>query len=206
MLQTDVKERMEQAIQDLKAGKLIVVQDDVDREGEGDLIGAAEFVTPENVNTMVTKAKGLLCAPVGPEVAARLGVEPMTTDVDAFGTPFSVGLDAKTTSTGVSAFDRAKTIKTLADKNATYDSFYHPGHIFPLLAKAGGVLERNGHTEAAVDLAKLAGAEPVGYIIEILKDDGTMARTADLEKFAEQEGLTLISIADLQAYLSNLNQ
>ncbi|WP_395320173.1 3,4-dihydroxy-2-butanone-4-phosphate synthase [Fructilactobacillus frigidiflavus] len=130
----------------------------------------------------------------------------MTTDVDAFGTPFSVGLDAKTTSTGVSAFDRAKTIKTLADKTATYDSFYHPGHIFPLLAKAGGVLERNGHTEAAVDLAKLAGAEPVGYIIEILKDDGTMARTADLEKFAEQEDLTLISIADLQAYLSDLNQ
>ncbi|WP_429970605.1 3,4-dihydroxy-2-butanone-4-phosphate synthase [Fructilactobacillus sp. Tb1] len=203
MLQPELKARMEQAIKDLKAGKLIIVADDVDREGEGDLIGVAEFVTPEAVNTMVTKAKGLLCAPVGPEVAARLGIEPMTKDIDAFGTPFSVGLDAKTTSTGVSAFDRAKTIKALADKNSTYDSFYHPGHIFPLLAKAGGVLTRNGHSEAGVDLAKLAGAEPVAYIIEILKDDGTMARTADLEKFAAQEDLTLISIAELQEYLRN---
>ncbi|USS89857.1 3,4-dihydroxy-2-butanone-4-phosphate synthase [Fructilactobacillus cliffordii] len=191
---------VEAAIQRLQQGGLIVVADDQDREGEGDLIAVAEKITPETVNTMVTKARGLLCVPMALTEVQRLDLKPMSAEKDAFGTAFLEGTDAKTTTTGVSAVDRAKTINALANSESTKDDFYHPGHIFPLQALKGGVLVRNGHTEAAVDLARLAGATPVAAIIEILKEDGTMMRRADLQKFAQQEGYPFITIADLQEY------
>lgn len=194
-------ERVEQAVNVLKQGGLVVVTDDEQREAEGDLIGLAEFVTPTTVNKMVTKARGLLCVPLAPQVAQRLGLRPMSANsTDAFHTAFTVSVDAKKTTTGISAFDRATTIKKLADPAAQLTDFYQPGHIFPLIAKEHGVLERGGHTEAAVDLAKLAGAQPVAYIMEILKKDGTMARRKDLKAFAEGMQLPLISIEDLQTY------
>ncbi|USS91308.1 GTP cyclohydrolase II [Fructilactobacillus carniphilus] len=193
-------ERVKAAVRQLQQGGLVVVADDQDREGEGDLIGLAEKMTPATVNRMVTQARGLLCVPMAPEQVQRLGLQPMAHEQDAFGTAFLQGTDAKATSTGISAVDRATTIQRLANPHATHDDFYHPGHLFPLQARQGGVLARNGHTEAAVDLAKLAGAMPVAVIIEILRPDGTMMRQAELQEFAQRQGYPFITIADLQAY------
>ncbi len=192
---------LQQAVADLKAGKLIIVADSENREAEGDMVGLAEKVSPQTVNQMVTKARGLLCVPMSQEIADRLKLSPMIANSsDAFGTAFTTSLDAKTTTTGISAFDRAKTIQQLADSTSTWGDFYHPGHIFPLIARKEGVLERQGHTEAAVDLAKMAGSQPVAYICEILKKDGTMARRKDLKAFAEGTGMTMITIDELVAY------
>lgn len=194
-------QKVEAAIETLKQGKLIIVADSLDREAEGDMVGLAECVSPENVNTMVTKARGLLCVPMSAEVARRLGLKPMVTDAtDAYGTAFTVSTDVRTTTTGISAYDRAATIAALAQSDSSFDDFYHPGHIFPLIARDNGVLERDGHTEAAVDLAKLAGAKPVAYICEILKKDGTMARRKDLKAYAEGTQTPLITIEELQRY------
>jgi GTP cyclohydrolase II/3,4-dihydroxy-2-butanone 4-phosphate synthase len=194
-------QRVESAIKALKQGQLVVVADAVDREGEGDMVGLADFATPYTVNQMISQAKGLLCVPMSQQVAQRLSLEPMISHgTDAFGTAFTVSLDAKTTTTGISAYDRADTIKTLADPTSNWDRFYHPGHIFPLIAKDGGVKTRGGHTEAAVDLAKLAGATPVAYICEIVKEDGHMARTKDLQLFAKQNKLNFLTINDILKY------
>ncbi|MBL3530021.1 GTP cyclohydrolase II [Companilactobacillus zhachilii] len=194
-------QRVESAIKALKQGQLVVVADAIDREGEGDMVGLADFATPYTVNQMISQAKGLLCVPMSQQVAQRLSLEPMISHgTDAFGTAFTVSLDAKTTTTGISAYDRADTIKTLADPTSNWDRFYHPGHIFPLIAKDGGVKTRGGHTEAAVDLAKLAGATPVAYICEIVKEDGHMARTKDLQLFAKQNKLNFLTINDILKY------
>lgn len=194
--------KVEKALEWLKKGGLIIVADDENREAEGDLIGLAEFVTPEAVNEMTKLGRGLICAPISQAIAARFDLNEMTEkNTDAFGTAFTISVDHIETSTGISAFDRAKTIEKLADLNSSSADFYKPGHMFPLIAKDGGVLERRGHTEAAIDLAKLAGAKEVAYICEILKGDGTMARFSDLEKFAQEWELPLITIEDLTNYL-----
>lgn len=194
-------QKIEAAIEHLKQGKLIIVADSLDREAEGDMVGLADYVSPENVNTMVTKARGLLCVPMSADVAQRLGLRSMVTDAtDAYGTAFTISTDVRTTTTGISAYDRAATIAALAKPDSQFDDFYHPGHIFPLIAKDNGVLERDGHTEAAVDLAKLAGVQPVAYICEVLKKDGTMARRKDLKAYAEGTQTPLITIEELQQY------
>lgn len=193
---------IEEAIEELKKGKMVIVVDDENRENEGDLVFLAEFANYENINFMVTNAKGLICVPMDEERAEKIGLCPMTIkNTDAKGTAFTVSVDSKYgTSTGISVSDRLKTIKDLADFTKTENDFTKPGHIFPLIAKKNGVLEREGHTEAVVDLAKLAGATPVGVICEILKDDGTMARVPDLEIFAKKYDLKIISIEDLVIY------
>ena len=197
---------VEQALADLKAGKLIVVADDPDREGEGDLLGVAEYVTPETVNTMITLARGLVCVPMTQEWADNQGLDRMT-DVnnDAFGTPFLVSADARTTSTGISAFDRADTIKQMADPKSTFADFYHPGHVFPLHAALGGLNERDGHTEAGVALAELTSDSPVAYICEIVSEDGHMTKGHELTDFADQHGFTMITIADIINYINQAN-
>ncbi|ARW24409.1 3,4-dihydroxy-2-butanone-4-phosphate synthase [Pediococcus acidilactici] len=201
MIKKDVLTRVEEALQVLKKGQLIIVADDVEREGEGDMVGLAEHVTPENVNSMISHARGLLCVPMSLDLAKKLGLHSMTDDsTDAFGTAFTVSTDAKSTTTGISAYDRAKTIKQLVDPLSKYDDFYHPGHIFPLIAKKGGVLERPGHTEAAVDLAKLANSTPAAYIMEILKKNGKMARKKDLKSLAEGLQMPLITVKEIKYY------
>ncbi len=175
--------------------------DDLDREAEGDLVGLASKATPAKVNFMTKYARGLMCVPMAPAVAQRLGLHQMIADnTDPFGTAFTVSVDHQSTTTGISAYDRWRTINQLANPVSHYGDFYHPGHIFPLVAKENGVLERNGHTEAAVDLAKLAGEEPVAYICEILKSDGTMARSKELHDMADEFSLPIISIKDIQEY------
>lgn len=193
--------KIEDAIEDIKNGKLVVVVDDESRENEGDLIMAAEVATYENINFMATMGRGLICAPVTPEIAMDLGLHPMVTNsTDPHGTAFTVSIDHKSNTTGISVEDRLNTVKALCHKESRPSDFRRPGHIFPLIAKAGGVVERPGHTEAAVDLAKLAGLKPVGVIVEILNDDGTMARVPDLIKFAEKYDLKLITIEALIRY------
>ncbi len=200
--------RVEQAITQLQQGGLIVIADDESREAEGDLVGLAEHVTSATVNTMVTKARGLLCVPMSSDYSQRLGLVPMVAnETEPFGTAFTISIDAKTTSTGISAADRARTIRKLADPQATFNDFYQPGHVFPLGAKPHGVLQRSGHTEAAIDLAKLAGAVPVAYICEIMKKNGEMARRHDLKALAEGMKLPLITIQDIRnyRYLKNID-
>lgn len=196
--------KISDAIEDIKQGKLIIVVDDEDRENEGDLVAAAEFVTPEIVNFMISKAKGLLCAPISFDRAENLKLNLMTeNNTEKQGTKFTVSVDAvKDTTTGISAKDRAITIQRLADEKFTNLDFAKPGHIFPLISEKGGVLKRAGHTEAAVDLAKLAGLKPAGAICEIIKDDGEMARLDDLILFAEENDLKIITIQDLIEYRS----
>lgn len=197
----DVK-KIQAAIKHLQTGGLVIVMDDLDREAEGDLVGLASKATPEKVNFMTKYARGLMCVPMAPEVAKRLELPQMTADnSDPFGTAFTISVDHRSTTTGISAFDRWRTITHLADKAARNEDFYKPGHIFPLVAKANGVLERNGHTEAAVDLAKLAGEEPVAYICEILQENGEMARSKELHEKAAEFGLPIITIQELQEYL-----
>lgn len=194
---------VERALADLKAGKLIVVVDDDDREAEGDLVGLAELATPENVNFMTKHARGLICAPISKKIAERLELLPMSEEnTDVHGTAFTISVDHKETSTGISAFDRAKTIQALSDENSKVNDFHRPGHMFPLVGREGGVLERRGHTEASLDLARLAGSSEAAYICEILKDDGTMARKADLREFAQKWQLTMIEVGDIARYVS----
>lgn len=192
---------IEEALSDLKKGKPVIVVDDEDRENEGDFIALAENVTAEMINFMITHGKGLVCVPIEEKLAEKLELPLMVKNTDdPFHTAFTVSIDYKEAGTGISAKDRALTVQKMLEENAKPSDFMRPGHIFPLIAKEGGVLTRPGHTEAAVDLAKLCGAFPSGVICEIIKEDGTMARLPDLEKIAEKLDLKLITIADLIAY------
>jgi len=189
-------------ISDLRRGRMVIVTDDADRENEGDLLMAASKVTPTAVNFMARYGRGLICAPITEERAQKLGLQRMVAhNRELFKTDFTVSVDATTgISTGISAKDRAATIKILANENSLPTDLVQPGHVFPLQAKPGGVLRRAGHTEAAVDLARLAGLDPSGVICEILKEDGSMARLPDLLKFKRKHGLKLCAIQDLIAY------
>ena len=194
--------KIEDVLEDIKNGIPLIIVDDENRENEGDLFVAAEKATYESINLMATYARGLTCTPMSTEYAVRLNLDPMTArNTDAKCTAFTVSVDAKEgTTTGISIADRLTTIKKLADINSVASDFTRPGHIFPLIAKDNGVLEREGHTEATVDLCKICGLTPVSVICEILKDDGTMARMDDLEIFAKQHNLKIITIADLIKY------
>ena len=194
---------IEEAIEDIKQGKMIIVVDDENRENEGDFIAAAEKVTPEMINFMTQHGRGLLCAPLLEKRCKELGLDMMVENNTVLHhTQFTVSIDLKGEgcTTGISVFDRAKTIKALVKPQTKPEDFGRPGHIFPLRAKEGGVLRRTGHTEAAVDLARLAGLEPAGILIEILNEDGSMARLPQLVKVAEKHNLKIISIEDLVAY------
>ncbi|ASK61122.1 bifunctional 3,4-dihydroxy-2-butanone-4-phosphate synthase/GTP cyclohydrolase II [Virgibacillus phasianinus] len=192
---------IEEALIDLKNGKSVIVVDDENRENEGDLVALSDMATPETINFMITHGKGLVCTSITEDVSARLNLALMTNEgSDPLGTAFTVSVDHKESTTGISAAERSKTIKALADPNSQAGDFKRPGHAFPLIAKNGGVLTRQGHTEASVDLARLSGANPSGVICEIIKEDGTMARVPDLKKMASQFNLKLISIEDLVAY------
>jgi len=190
---------IDDVISDVRAGKMVVVVDDADRENEGDLILAAEKVTPEAVNFMAKFGRGLICVPTTQERLKQLGIEEMVSqNRDSFGTDFQISVDASEgVTTGISAADRAETIRVLSDPTAVPNHLTQPGHVFPLRAKGGGVLQRAGHTEAAVDIAKLAGCRPIAVICEIMNDDGSMARLPDLKTFAKEHGLKICSIEDL---------
>ena len=193
---------IEEAIEDFRAGKFVIVVDDEDRENEGDLIIAAEKVTPEKINFMLKHARGVLCAPITTSRCEELDLpHQVSNNTSVLGTPFTVTIDKlEGCSTGVSAADRAATILALADPNSTAETFGRPGHINPLYAQEKGVLRRAGHTEASIDMCRLAGLYPAAALMEIMSDDGTMARLPELRKFADEQDLKLISIADLIAY------
>ncbi len=192
---------MEEVLEDLRQGKIVVMMDDEDRENEGDVICAAEFATLENVNFMASCARGLICMPMSEEYTNKLNLPQMCAEnTDNHCTAFTVSIDYKDTTTGISAYERGITARMVADDNAKPSDFRRPGHMFPLLAKKGGVLERNGHTEATVDLCRLAGLKPVGLCCEIMKEDGTMARTPDILEFAKEHQLKCGRIADLIQY------
>jgi 3,4-dihydroxy 2-butanone 4-phosphate synthase/GTP cyclohydrolase II len=193
---------IEEAIADIKAGKMVVVVDDEDRENEGDLIMAAERITPEAINFIAREARGMICLAITSERARELDLEYMVDENTALhSTPFTVTVDAKSgTTTGISAFDRATTIRTILDPVTTPRDLARPGHIFPLIAKDGGVLRRAGHTEAALDLARMAGLYPAGVLCEIMDDDGQMARVPKLKALANKFNLKLVTIADLIGY------
>jgi 3,4-dihydroxy 2-butanone 4-phosphate synthase/GTP cyclohydrolase II len=194
---------IQEAIEDIKLGKMIVVVDDEDRENEGDLLMAADMITTEAVNFMAMYGRGLICVPMARDRLDALGIGQMVVNnTDPKETAFTVSVDAFTCTTGISAEERAMTIKLLVNPNARATDFNKPGHIFPLKAKHGGVLVRAGHTEAAVDLARMAGFSEAGVICEIMNDDGSMSRVPELTKFAEKHGLKFITIADLIAYRS----
>lgn len=193
---------IEEAIEDFKKGKMVIVVDDEDRENEGDLIMAAEKITPDDVNFMLKNARGVLCAPITNKRCKELHLDHQVEEnTSMLGTPFTVTVDKlEGCSTGVSASDRAATIRALADPASTPETFGRPGHINPLYAQDRGVLQRAGHTESAVDLCRLAGLEPAGVLMEVMSEDGTMARLPELRKRADEWGLKLVSIADLIAY------
>ena len=194
---------IEEAIADIKAGKVIIVVDDEDRENEGDFITAGETITPEIVNFMATHGRGLICTPITEARCEELNLELMVTkNTSSHETPFTISIDllGNGCTTGISASDRSKTIFALSDSKTKPEDFGRPGHIFPLKAKNGGVLERTGHTEATVDIARLAGLKPVGVLVEIMNEDGTMARLPELFKIASKFNLKIISIQDLIAY------
>ena len=194
---------IESAINDIRLGKVIIVVDDQNRENEGDFVAAAEAITPEIINFMATHGRGLICAPITSKLSKRLKLNLMVgSSSDPQDTAFTVSVDFKGNgvSTGISAADRSKTIKALIDSNTKPHQFSKPGHVFPLIAKDGGVLRRTGHTEAAIDFARLAGFKPAGVIVEIMNEDGTMARLPQLIKVAEKFDLKVISIEDLVAY------
>ena len=192
---------IEEALEDLRQGKMILVTDNEDRENEGDLVCAAQFATPELINFMATHAKGLICLPMPQEHAQRLQFPPMVTNnTDPHGTAFTVSVDHVTNSTGISAFDRSVTAIACTNPTAKPSDFLRPGHMFPLVAKKWGVLEREGHTEATVDLCRLAGLEPVGVCVEIMAKDGTMMRTPSLKEFATEHNLKFITIEELVKY------
>ncbi|WP_264529265.1 3,4-dihydroxy-2-butanone-4-phosphate synthase [Flavobacterium sp. N502540] len=194
---------IEEAIEDIRQGKVIIVVDDEDRENEGDFLAAAEKVTPEMINFMATHGRGLICAPLTESRCKELDLRPMVTNnTDHMETAFTVSVDLKGhgVTTGISAADRSKTVIALTDSNVKPHELARPGHIFPLVAKQGGVLRRTGHTEAAIDFARLAGFKPAGVICEILNEDGTMSRLPELAKVAKKFNLKLVSIEDLVAY------
>jgi 3,4-dihydroxy 2-butanone 4-phosphate synthase/GTP cyclohydrolase II len=193
---------IEEAILDIKAGRMVILVDDEDRENEGDLTLAAEAATPENINFMAKHGRGLICLTLTPEKCDELGLRPMVRDnTSPFETAFTVSIEAKRgVTTGISAADRALTIVTAVADGASAADLVSPGHIFPLRARSGGVLVRTGQTEGSVDLARLAGLKPAGVICEIMNDDGTMARMPELKKFAKEHGIKICTIADLVAY------
>ncbi len=191
-----------EAIEEIRNGRMIILVDNEDRENEGDLIIAAEHITPENINFMATNGRGLICVAMTQKRLEQLGLKLMVPEnSDKFCTAFTVSVDAcEGTTTGISAYDRSRTVNVLVDENTRPDDLSKPGHIFPLAAKRGGVLVRAGHSEGSVDLARLAGLKPAAVICEILNDDGTMARRPDLDKFAEKHGLKIATISDLIKY------
>lgn len=194
---------IQEAIDDIRDGKVIIVVDDIDRENEGDFLAAAEKVTPEMINFMATHGRGLICAPLTEPRCKELKLEMMVgNNTDPMETAFTISVDlkGKGVTTGISAADRAKTIQSLIDPQTKPHDLYRPGHIFPLKAKEGGVLRRTGHTEAAIDFARLAGFEPAGVIVEIMNEDGSMARLPQLMEVARKFGLKIVSIEDLVAY------
>jgi 3,4-dihydroxy 2-butanone 4-phosphate synthase/GTP cyclohydrolase II len=190
---------IKEAIVDIKSGKMVILVDDEDRENEGDLCMAAAYVTPEAINFMAKYGRGLVCLSLSEELADKLNLSPMVSDNRSrFGTAFTVSIEAKRgVTTGISAADRATTIRTAVADDVTPDDIVSPGHVFPIRARKGGVLVRTGQTEGSMDLARLAGLRPAGVICEIMKDDGTMARMPDLEGFAKKHGLKIVTIADL---------
>lgn len=197
--------RVKEAIEALKNNEIILVTDDEDRENEGDMICAGENITGEMINIMATYAKGLICTPIGKDVARKLALRPMVKEnTDNHETAFTVSIDHIDTSTGISAFERADTIRALANENTKPSDFRRPGHVFPLIAKDGGVLERDGHTEATIDLMRLAGLKEVGVCCEIMADDGHMMRGEDLIKLAQKLNLKVTTVKEIQEYRKNL--
>src|SRR3974390_3072622 len=190
---------IESVVADLQRGKMVIVVDDADRENEGDLIMAGQFVTPAAVNFMAKHGRGLICVPTTSERLQQLGIERMVRqNRESFKTDFQISVDAaRGVTTGISAADRAETIRIMANPTAVPEDLVQPGHVFPLRARPGGVLQGAGHTEAAVDLVRLAGSRPIGVICEIMSDDGSMARLPELVKFAKQHGFKICTIADL---------
>lgn len=193
--------RVNQAIEDIKQGKMVVMVDDEDRENEGDLVYASSFSTPQKVNFMASHAKGLICVAVSKTIANRLQLEPMVSKNDSsYETAFTISVDAKNATTGISASERDMTIKILADETSQACELVRPGHIFPLIAKEGGALVRIGHTEGSVDLCALAGLAPSAVICEIIKEDGTMARRPDLDIFCKKHSINMVYISDIVEY------
>ena len=199
---SDYNKKIKQAIKNFKSGKMVIVVDDKDRENEGDFIVSAELCSAEDINFMMKEARGLICVSITNERASQLKLSPMVSSSTAVHeTNFTVSVDAiKNATTGISAKDRWETVKVLLNKNSKPEDLGRPGHMFPLIAKEGGVLQRAGHTEAAMDLTKLAGLEPSALLVEIVNDDGTMARTPQLEEIAKKHNMSLISISDLIKY------
>jgi len=198
-----ILDKISDAIEDVKKGKIIIVVDDENRENEGDFICAADLVTPESINFMAKHARGLICTPITEKRSRKLNLYPMVSNnTDPMDTAFTVSVDLKGggVTSGISASDRSKTIKAIVNNNTKPDDLARPGHIFPLIAKEGGVLRRTGHTEAAIDFARLAGCSPAGVICEIMSDDGSMARVPELIKVAKKLDLKIVSIEDLVAY------
>lgn len=196
--------KIQNAIQWMKNGGLVIVADDEDRESEGDMIGLGSKVTPENVNFMTKHARGLLCTPVSKTIAQRLNFYQMEqNNTDPYGTAFTISVDYKTTTTGISAYDRAATIKAIADPTSKPEDFFKPGHCFPLVAKDDQIKNRNGHTEASIALAHLAGEPEVAYICEVMKADGHMARRPQLKEIAKEYHLPFLTIAELQKYINS---
>lgn len=192
---------IQDALEDLRNGKMVIVCDDEDRENEGDFIILAEYATPAAINFMAKEGRGLICAPITEELAKKLELKQMTeNNTDSHVTAFTISIDHKDSHTGISAFERSDTVLKMLEDDAEPDDFKRPGHIFPLVAKKGGVLVRTGHTEAAIDLARLAGGKPAGVICEIMNEDGTMARVPELIKLAEKFDLKMITIQDLIQY------
>ncbi|KGK89836.1 3,4-dihydroxy-2-butanone 4-phosphate synthase [Desulfosporosinus sp. HMP52] len=192
---------IEEALEDIRLGKMVVMVDDEDRENEGDLVMAAEMATPEAINFMATYGRGLICVPLTKDRIHSLQLEQMVNNnTDPHGTAFTVSVDAITSSTGISAFERAETVKVLVNPHSKPSDLQRPGHIFPLQAREGGVLARAGHTEGSVDLARLAGLQPAGLICEIMNEDGSMARVPDLQLFVKKHNLKLITLKDLISY------
>ncbi len=200
-MSTDAIKRVEKAIDEIKRGKMIIMMDDEDRENEGDLVYAATFSTPDMVNFMAKEARGLICTPVTKEIAAKLDLMPMVSNnVSNYETAFTVSIDSTNAETGISAAERDDCISKLANPLTVAGDFVRPGHIFPLIAKDGGVLVRTGHTEGSVDICKLAGLAPAAVICEIIKDDGKMARMDDLEIFSKEHDMAIVYISDIVEY------
>lgn len=201
---------IENALEVLVHGGLAIVTDDENRENEGDLMCIADLATPDNINFMITHGRGLVCMPMSPDLATKLNLSLMVKDnTELFQTAFTVSIDANPTygvTTGVSAWDRAKTIQVALQKDAVPEDLVRPGHIFPLIAKSGGVFERNGHTEAATDLSRIAGYQPAGVIVEIINPDGTMARRDDLFAFKRKFNIPYITISDLRVYMEQYDK
>lgn len=200
-MSSEAIKRVENAIDEVKRGRMVIMMDDEDRENEGDLVYAATFSTPEMVNFMAKEARGLICTPVAKEIATKLDLIPMVTNnISNYETAFTVSIDSTIATTGISAAERDDCISKLASPQTVASDFVRPGHIFPLIARDGGVLVRTGHTEGSVDLCKLAGLAPAAVICEIIKDDGTMARMDDLEIFSRKHGMAIVYISDIVEY------